>query len=307
MKIAYLISAHTDVEQLKRLISALHEDAHYFIHIDKKSPLEDFTRRISGDNVHFLTERIDVRWGTWTEVIYQMLLLKAAVDSNVRFDRYFTLSGMDYPVWSNERITCYLEDIRDKELLQGICMDSDAIAERQQERYQRRRPFFNYSFLSNKWNMRLSEICKDFLGLLGRRNQLFYYDEQGQLVQLYKGSSWWCITDDLARFVLEEYENNTKLKDFLINSISQADSFVQTIAFNSKQFKDKCILKKGEFPNLSQLNPLHYINYNQKVQILTEADYDNILASDKMFCRKIVSGQSDSLVEKLKSHKSTTL
>ena len=303
MKIAYLISAHADVEQLKRLIGALHEDAHFFIHIDKKSNLQAFTEKIAGDNIHFLDERVDVRWGTWLEVVYQMLLLKAAVEYPVPFDRIFTLSGMDYPVWSNEKITHYLEGLGDQEVLQGICMDSDAIAEKQQELYQCARPFFDYSFLNNTWNMRLSIICRKTLKLLGKRKMLFYYDEQNRLVQLYKGSSWWCITEPLARYVLQEYEQNKQLRSFLTDSFGQAETFVQTVAFNSLEFKDRCILKNGEYPGLAQLTPLHFIDYNPVIQILTERDYDRIVASGKMFCRKVVSGQSDQLVNKLNANR----
>lgn len=299
MKIAYLISAHTDVEQLKRLIGALHEDAHYFIHIDKKSNLKEFTSKISGENIHFLDERVDVRWGTWLEVVYQMLLLKIAIDYKVNFDRYITLSGMDYPVWSNARITEYIDQNEDKEILQGICMASDAIAEKQQQLYQCARPFFNYSFLGNKWNMRLSVICRETLRLIGRRKFLFYYDEQDKIVELYKGSSWWCITDELARYALQQYENNKLLRNYLINSFGQAETFMQTVAFNSDRFKQRCMLKRGEYPGLAQLTPLHFIDYNPVIQILTESDYDRIVASGKMFCRKIVSGKSDKLVEKL--------
>ena len=74
MNIAYLISAHTDAPQLKRLIEALHPDAHYFIHIDQKSNMDEFFPFISGDNIHFIPARIDVRWGTMLEVHYQMAL-----------------------------------------------------------------------------------------------------------------------------------------------------------------------------------------------------------------------------------------
>ena len=82
MKIAYLISAHTDAPQLARLIKALHTDAEFFVHIDKKSDIRPFKAHMNAKNVHFIGEkdknspytgkRIDVRWGTLIEVEYQM-------------------------------------------------------------------------------------------------------------------------------------------------------------------------------------------------------------------------------------------
>ena len=64
MHIAYLISAHTDAPQLKRLIDALHPQAEFFVHIDSKSDLEEFTRLIKSPRVHFIPQRVDVMWGT---------------------------------------------------------------------------------------------------------------------------------------------------------------------------------------------------------------------------------------------------
>lgn len=39
---------------------------------------------------------------------------------------------------------------------------------------------------------------------------------------------------------------------------------------------------------------------NEEIKTLEEADYDKIMQSGKMFCRKIVSGKSDALVEIIK-------
>ena len=43
MKLAFLISAHTDPEHLKRLILSLPEDAVFVVHIDAKSDISAFT------------------------------------------------------------------------------------------------------------------------------------------------------------------------------------------------------------------------------------------------------------------------
>ncbi len=65
MNIAYLISAHTDPGQLRRLTEALRaEGVHFFVHIDRKSCIDPFLQEASAPDVHFLEERIDVRWGT---------------------------------------------------------------------------------------------------------------------------------------------------------------------------------------------------------------------------------------------------
>lgn len=55
MKIAYMIAAHTDPIQLRRLVISLNgEDIEFFIHIDKKSDIQPFLRELNLENVHFL-------------------------------------------------------------------------------------------------------------------------------------------------------------------------------------------------------------------------------------------------------------
>lgn len=58
MKIAYLISAHTDPIQLKKLVRSLYVDGktYFFIHIDKKAKIIDFENEVSSlsfENVFF--------------------------------------------------------------------------------------------------------------------------------------------------------------------------------------------------------------------------------------------------------------
>ena len=298
MNIAYLISAHTDAPQLKRLVDALHPDAHFFIHIDKKSDITPFVALLQGKRVHFLTERVDVRWGTILEVDYQMLLIKAAIDYPVSFDRIFFLSGMDYPLWSNERITAWLEAQGDKEILSGICMDTDAINQQQRELYQLSRPFFSCNLWGNQGNQRLSILCRKVKGALGMKKPLSF-EVDGKKWSLYKGSAWWCITKRLATYIYNMYQEKSAIRRYFIDSFGQAETLIQTIAFNSSEWAPKCILHQGEYPGLAALTPLHFIIYEPVIKVMDETDYDTLMASGRMFTRKLVSGKSDLLVERL--------
>lgn len=302
MNIAYLISAHTDAPQLKRLIEALHPDAHFFVHIDKKSDMTPFTTLIRQENVHFLSDRINVRWGTILEVDYQMALIKAAIDFPVPFDRIFFLSGMDYPLWSNERITAWLAEQSGKELLCGICMDTDAINPQQRNLYQWSRPFFHFGALNNRWNQRLSILCRKTKVLLGMRKKL-HFAVDGRTWHLYKGSAWWCISQDLASYIYNMYVCKQEIRRYFVDSFGQAETIIQTIAFNTPEWASKCLLVKGAYPGLAALTPLHFIIYEPVIKVMDETNYDTLVASGRMFTRKLISGKSDKLVERLHGRK----
>jgi len=298
MSIAYLISAHTDAPQLQRLVEALHPNAHFFIHIDKKSDISPFQAVLQRDNVHFLTHRIDVRWGTILEVEYQIELIKAAINYPVNFDRIFFLSGMDYPLWSNSHITQWLETQGDKEILSGIRMDTPLINKQQHELYSLARPFFDINWLNNKSNERLSILCRKVRSLFGIRKPVSFI-VNGHKWHLYKGSAWWCISQQLATYIYHTYMNEPTIRRYFIDSFGQAETLIQTIAFNSPTWAPHCLLHEGSYPGLAALTPLHYIVYDPVIKVMDETDYDMLMKSGKMFARKFISGKSDKLVEKL--------
>lgn len=299
MNIAYLISAHTDAAQLKRLIDALQQgdNTEFFVHIDKKCQLSLFASVVPYKNVHFIEERVDVRWGTMLQVEYQINLLREAVRHSRHFERIFLLSGLDYPLWSNQRINEWLEQQGEREILQGIDMSSAYINAQQRELYSVSRPLFR--MFGNDWNQRLSIICRRILKILGYRKKL-QFNVGYETWNLYKGSSWWCISEDLARYVLDVYGEKKELRRYFSDSFGQDETLIQTIAFNSPQWAKRCILTKGAYPGLAALTPLHFIDYNPEIKVMDETDEERLLANDKMFFRKAMSGKSDELIKRLK-------
>ena len=287
---AYLISAHTDAPQLRRLVEALQPEAEYFVHIDMKSSIAPFLRELNQPNVHFIPERVNVQWGTMLEVEYQMNLIRAAVNHPRRFDRIFFLSGMDYPLWSRSHIHAFLRENVGREFLQGISLDTPDIGERQRQMYTVSRPYFK--------NRKLAILARKALKLTGYRKKR-HFQVEGRQWKLYKGSAWWCISQELAAYVLEQYETKPQIRRYFRDSFCPAETLIQTIAFNSPQWAGHCILSEGSYQSLAALTPLHFIEYDPVIKIMDETDFDRLLASGKMFCRKVVSGRSDKLVDML--------
>ena len=93
------------------------------------------------------------------------------------------------------------------------------------------------------------------------------------------------------------------LRHYFTDSFGQAETLIQTIAFNSPAWAEKCLLWEGEYPGLASLTPLHFIIYDPIIKVMDETDYDTLITSDRMFTRKLVSGKSDQLVELLKQRK----
>ena len=293
MKIAFLISAHTDALQLKRLINALPDESHFFVHIDRKSDINAFLELLGTDNrAHFIEHRVNVVWGSLNEVEYQMEMVRAALNAPQHYDRLITLSGMDYPVWSKEHIEDFFICNSGKEFLCGIDMTTQTKAARlyREYRFLTSRPWKNGSIRS-KFRVAI-RMAVSFMHI----RKPLSFTIQSQNYKLYKGAAWWAISEKLAEHILHEWDYNNELRSYFNTSFCPAETFAQTVAFNSPLWRDKCIELKGDWPGLQALTPLTYIYYHPVIKIMTEDDYDVIMKSGKMFARKFVSGKSDKLI-----------
>src|SRR3712207_9004476 len=81
-RLAFLISAHTDPQQLCRLVKSLPETAQFFIHVDAKSDIKPFQSLLADcSRAHFVAPRVDVMWGSIGVVDSQMAMIHATLNA----------------------------------------------------------------------------------------------------------------------------------------------------------------------------------------------------------------------------------
>ena len=199
---------------------------------------------------------------------------------------------MDYPVWSNSRIMEFFDKANGKIFLQGISMLHQGKLSQQYAklRFFTDKPWANGTLLSKARNGLREAVAR-----LGVRKTLTIHCPDKEYT-LYKGAAWWAITPDLAHDVLNQWDNNEHLVGYFKTSFCPAETFVQTVAFNSPKYADRCMLAQGRYKSLTALTPLTFIDYSTNIKILDEFDFDRITKSGKMFCRKVVTGESDLLM-----------
>ena len=300
MKIAFLISAHTDPVHLQRLVKSLPQGSEFFIHVDAKSDQQAFSSLLDRSDVHFIRERYGVMWGSMQQVRFQRALVEAALAFPVHFDYLFTLSGLDYPVWSNTRILHFLQDHFGDQFIQGICLSSQPpqLVKLYREYRLLNDHSWRYGSLKSKFRVALRKL----IYALGFRKPLNPPVGSGSC-PLYKGSDWWAITSELADYALRFMDSHPEFVRYFQNSFSPSETIWQTIVFQSP-FASRCILSEGEFTRLEDYTPLTYIEYGQSIKELTEADFERIVSSNKMFCRKTTTDKSDKLMEMIDEFRS---
>lgn len=305
MDITYLISAHTDAPQFGRLLRSLeNEGVRFVVHIDRNVAIHPFIESARGvRNVFFLRERYRISWGTISIVKYQMALIKEAL-SKAPESFLISLSGLDYPIWPNDKIFGYVNSLRGEELICGSEIGSVGCDNLllQKEWYSISRPYVNFSFLGAKFNSRIRKLLRIIVWAMGYRKRLYVKLENGERWPLYKGGAWWGISNNLAKKIYSTYQRSRKIQRYFTDLFAPDEVVPQTIAFNS-DFRDKCRLIEPALATFNNLSPLHYLEYGKTMKVFTENDFDKIMNSGKAFARKFKTGDSDRLMDMIDSYR----
>lgn len=124
--LAYMISAYIEPKSLYTLVNALDMDGvDFYVHIDKKAEIEPFYQLLKErKNVFFTKHRAKVSWGGWSQIEMQEALINEVLDSPFEYKKVVNLTGMDFPVASNQQLISTLSSDA-KEFIIGYRLVTD--------------------------------------------------------------------------------------------------------------------------------------------------------------------------------------
>ena len=298
MKIAYVLLAHNQPRQLLRLVKALEETGDFYIHIDKKSNIREFQEVFSGKpSVHLLEKRVNVTWAGFSMVRGYMLLLEAALASERQYDRFVMLTGQDYPLMSNAEI---VETFRQNQGVEYVMayniMTSTVPTDKNKllKRWYLDNPF-RTRFLQRAYKSLMYHI---FTKPFSKKELRVSF--KGELVDPYFGQMLSAFTREGAALLVDTYLNDKKYNKSMKTAFAAVELYWQTIIFNSELRKNT--VQNGEEHEITEhfgWAPLHYHHYDVDTSVFTEEDFDELKNSGYMFCRKMVVGKSESLMDKI--------
>ena len=191
---AWLVIAHNEFGILQRLVSSLDDvRSDFFIHIDKKvKHLPEI--RTQQSRLFVLKDRVDVRWGSVSQIECEMALFEAAAQQGP-YDYYHVISGVTLPLKPQSEIYSFFETSEKKSVLTGFCQDQP---------YQETLKMRRYNFFLRSYTARLSGIraisqffwksaiaAQRVLGIETNRNKTFY-----------KASNWLSLTEEAVQYIL---------------------------------------------------------------------------------------------------------
>ena len=284
-KHAYLIMAHTQPELLKKLLKMLDNERNdIYLHIDSKAkdyPLDEVAAVLQKSKCIF-TERTDVKWGSYSQIHCEMVLLKEAVKTEHAY--YHLLSGMDLPIKSQEQIFAFFEKYNG---LEFVDEDDATISEAALYRVK-----YTHKFYGKAGSV------KDILGALSVKGQKLLGVDKTQKygnIIFQKGRNWFSITHGLAKLVVEKED---WIQEVFGQSVCGDELFLQTVARNSEYAEKICN------PNtMPEVPDTRYIDWkrgsNNNPYVFRKDDFEELKNALGLFARKFDLNVDKKIVEKL--------
>ena len=288
-KIAYIISAYTEPQALANLISALQDESvDFYIHIDRKvniAPFKDFVG--FPNNVYWVPDdkRIKVYWGGYSQVNMQLEMLAMVFENSCTYERIVSLTGTDYPFYSNQKIIELMSD-KSKEYIIGFdVMHEEGVGVEQ--KYPNLVKFTYFHYLDSP------RLIHGFFERI--RLKRFIKPDR----PMYYGSEYWGLTYECAKSIYISYREDISLQRLLKHSFAPSEAWVHTLFFNSEYASKSVAPLLTKEDGLTVLSPLTFFYYHNNVKPLTMDYFDQIVESKRPFIRKAIPGISDELLKKI--------
>lgn len=270
---AYLILAHKNPWQIRILLETLdYELNDIYLHLDRRASFKyDALRNVcKKSRLYFINPQIRIHWGGVSIVKAEMALLEEAVKEPHSY--YHLLSGMDLPIKSQEAIHSFFETADGKEFINLWPIEEHTL---KRVRYFTLFPEGSRFFLTN-W---LNHTFKAILSVLGI--------ERNTDVTFAKGSQWFSITDDCARYITSRKEWVRKV---FRHSTMCDEIFIPTILAQSPFMKRLYNSETAENTIINNSN-LRLIDWNRGSSIrhpwvFTIEDLDMLKTAPQLWARK---------------------
>ena len=285
-KHAYLIIAHNQFKLLEILIKMLDDERNdIFVHIDAKAKNFDFNHFMSitkYSNVCFTDKRYSIKWASFDMVKAEYALLEKVFESKNVYDYVHLISGVDLPIKSQDEIHNFFEENAGKEF---VHFTSEKLNDTELDRVRA------YHFAMGRRNYINRFITK----LESKTARLFGINRIKNLA-VQKGSQWFSITNDFAKYILSKKEyvfkqfNHTFIPD---------EFFVQTLLINSK-FKNNLFMPNCKNDHFACARLIDWERGDPYV-FKTE-DFDEIISSKAMIARKFNLKEDSEIIYKIENY-----
>jgi hypothetical protein len=274
LTLAYIISAYKNLGQVDRLVRRLHhDDTIFLIHVDRKTDDAEYSALAQGlgglPSVRFL-DRHRCHWGGFGHVRATLKGIAELLAQGVAFDYVILLTGQDYPIKSNDRITQFFEESRPRSFMAFTPLPSES------------------------WSPRggLGRIEHWHIRAYGRHLRSPLTRSFPARLQPYGGGAYWCLSRPCIEYIARLVNERPDVLSFFEHVDIPDEIFFQTILLSS-ELRDTIVNDN-----------LRYIDWTRgrRPAILETRDFDALRASEKLFARKFDVDQDENVLDLIDRH-----
>lgn len=300
MKIAFLDLCHTDPEVTARIANRLTKEPDFdiYIHVDAKADIKPFEERLSENpQVYFIQNRQKVYWGGYNAVKATYTLLDAALNSQRQYDYFVVMQNLDYPIKSNEYIKSFFTERQGTEFIRGcrIAETKDWIyAKKYRLYYKKDNPYGKTSIKDpHKFFITAESVLCSLTTIFCNGN---IHEKDGSYA-IYYGAAQWAVTRECAEYMISFMKTHPRFNAKMKIMQFPDEEYFHTVVHNSR-FRTHCsAYDEPEKRWLVNWRNLTYFEFPKEVTVLTEKDFDKVMAQPDLFCRKVRTGESDRLMD----------
>lgn len=301
MKQAILIMAHNNWKTLKNLINYFDKKLFdVYLHVDSKS-LDSFNENFSNYDKEAILEIVKshkVNWGGFSQIEAEMELFKSAFNSTVDYSYYHLISGVDFPIQSNQELFDFFNYSYPDNFI-GFAHLPDTFPEKKSfiealkntntNEFKHR---IDYYYPFHDLNMRyLPRVRKKASIAFAKIQKKLNYHRESEKVIIAKGSNWVSLTNDFVGYLLSleddiysKYKYTYCADEIYKHTIFVNSPFIEFIYFDHK---------KGKSANK------RLIDWNRGTPyIFGDEDIEEVLNNslENMFVRKLSDQKSQLLI-----------
>lgn len=312
MNIAYLILAHNQPVQLKRLVARLNQpNAWFFVHIDKKSTdKEAIVSELSAYPNVVTVSNHDVNWMGFSMVRSTIDLMLLAAGQGVDFKYFVLMSGQDYPIKSN----AYINDFfgrHSEDFISFASINDSADNYKNKVRYYH---YYDFAYSNPRNKKKVPLLVYLYYGIHKRLMRAMPKRKFYKSLIPYFGSQWFALTADTVHYILGFVRENRDYLRFMKYTEGPDETFFHTIILNSDRKtnvygydKYEAWVKAGKPGGqpAQEYSSLRYMDWSDrgkdvpKPAILDESYYEILAASTDLFARKVDEKISDGLMNRI--------
>lgn len=299
-KLAILILAHKNVNQLNRLINTLeHQNIDIFIHLDKKwveKQPDLLSNILHKENIFVCDKSVSASLDHWSLVEATLELIKKSLETEktkrINYKYFALLSGQDYPVKKLDYILNELSKTYPKPHIDCTPYDEKNWVFHKFHRLlvQNKLDYFLDSNLNNKYIKKGIKIPLYSIFWFIKRFYTPYkiLDKMG--CKIYGGSAWWILPDMVIKHIMDELNQpHNKEIDILKHTFTPEETFFQIMTMksslaylvdvNPKDQRDQNCKTYAHFTDESK-------PFTGHPYIITNDDFDMIKNLEHFFVRK---------------------